>query len=245
MLQFILPKVIAHRGASGDAPENTLVAFQLAKEQGATWVEFDVMLTKDREAIVFHDETVEHKTNGKGKVSDYTLAEILQLDAGNWRGVQFAGCKIPTLKETLNFLAAQKMQMNIEIKPLPGQAEITAKKTIELVQQYWPQSQSTPLISSFNMESLEIAYQINSALPLAWIIHEWRDDFKEQLQRLHCISLHINQKVLTRERVQKVKDADYSILAYTVNDKERAQELFDWGVDGIFTDFPARMLTIQ
>lgn len=92
-MDFELPKIIAHRGASAYKPENTIIAFQNAKELGATWVEFDVMLSADGEAITIHDVMLDRTTSGQGNVADHTYDEISQLDAGRWFAPEFAGEK--------------------------------------------------------------------------------------------------------------------------------------------------------
>jgi len=107
--------VIAHRGASAYAPENTLAAFALAAEQGADWFELDCTLSKDGEVIVIHDDDVERTTGGTGKVADLTLAELKALDAGSWFDPKFAGEKLPTLGEALD-LAKGRIGVYIEIK---------------------------------------------------------------------------------------------------------------------------------
>jgi glycerophosphoryl diester phosphodiesterase len=233
---IIIPRIIAHRGASSIAPENTLIAMQLAAEMGARAVEFDVSLTKDEEAIVLHDETLQRTTNGKGKVAKTTLQQIKKLDAGSWFAPPYAGMQIPTFAETLRFIATQPLQMNIEIKPTPNCAEITAEKVVQILHRYPPKK--TPLISSFKMQSLRTVYALDKNLPLAWLTHSWRADFEKILEKLHCVSLNINQHVLTKSRVQAVKKAGYYLLTYTVDDPKRAEQLFAWGVDGIFTNVP-------
>ena len=108
--------VIAHRGASAYAPENTLASFRLAKELHADWFELDCTLTKDGEVIVIHDDTVDRVTNGKGSVSSMTLAQLRQLDAGSWKDLQFAGERLPTLAEALDLAKEERIGVYIEIK---------------------------------------------------------------------------------------------------------------------------------
>ena len=117
--------VVAHRGFSGAAPENTLAAFRKAIEAGSDMIELDIQLSKDGKIVVIHDETLERTTDGQGRVADRTFPEIRKLDAGSWFGSQFSGEKIPTLQEVLE-LAKGKVLVNIEIKnPAHGQYPIT------------------------------------------------------------------------------------------------------------------------
>lgn len=242
---FVPPKVIAHRGACGYAPENTLIAMQAAADLGATWVEFDVMLTHDKEAIIMHDETLNRTTNGRGRVADTTWSAIEKLDAGSWFDKKFAGAKVPSFEELLIYLRNLNMHINVEIKPTPGKEIITAEKTMEILERYWAITESVPLISCWREEGLQTVYNINPTLLLGFISDKWLRNWQDKLEMLHCVSLHINHKVLNPARVEAVKKAGYFILAYTVNDPKRAQELFEWGVDGVFTNVPDKLLQLN
>src|SRR5438445_1086012 len=118
-----MSRLIAHRGASALAPENTLAAFRKAGEIGAKWVEFDVMLAADGEAVVIHDDTLDRTTNAKGNVCDYPYSYLQTLDAGSWFNPQFSHEKIPTLAEVIGVLRHCKLAANIEIKPSVGKEE--------------------------------------------------------------------------------------------------------------------------
>ena len=107
--------VVAHRGCSGRAPENTIAAFEMALEQGSDMIECDVRLTKDEEVVVFHDRALDRTTNGKGPVEQRTLEELKRLDAGSWFSSKFSGERIPTLSEVLHLLEGRAF-LNIELK---------------------------------------------------------------------------------------------------------------------------------
>jgi glycerophosphoryl diester phosphodiesterase len=128
--------VAAHRGLKSDYPENTLLAFQKALESEVDMLEFDLRLSKDGVVMVIHDETLERTTNGSGQVSDYTCAELKQLDAGAWFGPVFEGLKIPTFEELCRLLAAYpEVLLNVEIKPSPHAKEV-ADKAIAMLEAY-------------------------------------------------------------------------------------------------------------
>lgn len=110
-------EVVAHRGASNDAPENTLAAFKLAREQGADWFELDCRQCKGGEVVVIHDDTVDRTTNGKGKVAELTLEQLQALDAGAWKDARYAGERVPTLKAALE-LADADCGCFVEVKPV-------------------------------------------------------------------------------------------------------------------------------
>src|SRR5437773_1710824 len=109
--------VIGHRGASGHAPENTLAAFRKAVAFGATFIETELQLSRDAHFVAIHDETVNRTTNGRGSVQYLTLAELRQLDAGSWFGSEFAGERIPTLEEILQFSKKNDVVFYLEMKP--------------------------------------------------------------------------------------------------------------------------------
>ncbi|GMU92214.1 MAG: glycerophosphoryl diester phosphodiesterase [Candidatus Hydrogenedentota bacterium] len=115
--------VIAHRGASAYAPENTLASFKKAEEMGADWFELDCMLSRDHEVVVIHDDTVDRTTNGHGYVRDLTLYDLKQLDAGSWKEPEFAGERIPTLAQALDY-AKWKIGVYIEIKSSDDDLEL-------------------------------------------------------------------------------------------------------------------------
>lgn len=243
MFMFSFNKTaIAHRGACGYAPENTLAAMRKAKQLGAQWVEFDVMLTRDNQAIIFHDATLNRTTNGCGKIANTDYLNINKLDAGSWFNREFADEKVPTFVELLNCLQDLKLHINVEIKPTLGRDVDTARKTLFLLNQYWLPNNSAPLVSSGSLKSLQAVREQDKSIALGWITDKWSKNWQTNLNSLNCISLHINHKVLNAARVAAVKQTGCLLLAYTVNDIERAKTLFDWGVDAVFTDFPDRIM---
>jgi len=125
------PPVIAHRGASGYAPENTMASFVKAAQLGIKWVEFDVVLAKCGTPIIFHDETLDRTSNAHGLIDDYTYTQLQAFDAGKWFHPHFSSERIPTLAQVLVFLYEAGMSANVEIKPMPGKEEETVENTLE------------------------------------------------------------------------------------------------------------------
>lgn len=228
--------LIAHRGASALAPENTLCAFRMAKEKGADWVEFDVMLTQDEVAVVFHDETLDRTTNGTGLISEHTLAQIKALDAGEWFNKSFKKERIPTLEETINLLIALDLNANIEIKPCGDTVSKTTKTVLDIIKKNWPQHKPTPFLSSFNLQCLELACSEAPTYPRGLLLDEWREDCCMLAAKYKCMSINLAYRVLTKERIDQMKAAGFLIAAYTVNQKERASHLAQLGVDMIISD---------
>lgn len=239
----IFPPVIAHRGLSGRAPENTLVAFTKAAQTGVKWIEFDVMLAACHTPIIFHDESLLRTTGMKGLVADYSYAHLRTLDAGAWFDLKFAGEKIPSLECVLEWLKNNKMNANIEIKPNPGQEVLTVEQALPLINQYFPQPTSRILFSSFAIDSLRA---VRRALPdahLGYLMHVWNPGWQKICDELSCTTVNINAEILTPERASAIKATGRQIFCYTVNSVATADELYAMGVDAVFSDFPDNILT--
>ena len=238
------PRVIGHRGAAGHAPENTLGGLRKAAELGATWVEFDVALTRDDVPVLLHDETLERTTDGTGKVAERTFQEISRLDAGAWFGDAFAGERIPRLDAAIALLDTLGLCANVEIKPTKGRARKTGRIVGQMIAEKWPKSLRAPVFSSFTTEALAAARETAPMIPRGLLMHRMRRDWRKQAESLECLSVHCNHRILNADRARRIRDAGYHLLAYTVNDAPRALQLADWGVDSVFSDFPDRILAI-
>jgi glycerophosphoryl diester phosphodiesterase len=240
----ILPQIIAHRGASAYAPENTLAAFAKALDLGCRYVECDVMLSADGEPFVFHDEKLKRTTNGKGKLGQVNTAYLQSLDAGRWFARRYRGEKILHLRELLQWLVGANVQANIEIKPFPGTVEQTASVVLAHIQRYWPPNKSLPLISSFELDALKLCRSLAPELPLGLLLDKWNNNWQQTAEDLQCYSVHCNQSILSATRAKQIKQQDFKLLAYTVNHRRIAKKLFAWGVDAVFSDYP-NLLTMR
>jgi glycerophosphoryl diester phosphodiesterase len=232
------PPVIAHRGASGYAPENTIAAFTKAAQLGIQWVEFDVMLAACGEAIVIHDENLNRTTNGFGMVDDYPYSYLRTLDAGAWFDTKFSSERIPTLSQVLEFIKNANMSANIEIKPLPGQDKKTVLQTLKEVALYYPQPSSSILFSSFSIDVLELLKKQAPTANIGLLMHDWLPDWQMICDDFQCISVHVNQDIISPEMAKNIKNTGRSLLCYSVNKPQRAKELYSWGVDAVFSDVP-------
>ena len=235
------PRTIAHRGAGKLAPENTLAAFRLGASFGYSAFEFDVKLSADGKSFLLHDETLDRTTSGRGRADALSLGELAQLDAGRWHSPAFAGEPLPSLASILRFLKANEFAANVEIKPTPGREWETGAAVAIDVKHLWPGPGPLPLLSSFSETALEAARRAVPELPRALLIDVLPGDWLDRLQRLGCIALDSNHRELTEEIITTAHAAGYRVLCYTVNDPERAQTLFDWGIDSIITDAVDRL----
>lgn len=236
---FQFPRIVGHRGASADAPENTLAAFRLAAEQGAGAIELDAKLSADGVPVVIHDDTLDRTTDGHGDVRAHALAALGRLDAGGWFGLRFAGERLPTLESTLKLCLTLGLELNIEIKPCPGRAAETAEKVVADVRRFWPADRSAPLLSCFDPKGLEAARAADAALPRGFLVDDLDEGAIAEAKRLGCVALHVRHQALDQAGVTAIKDASLAPVAWTVNLPARAVELTGWGAVAIITDRPA------
>ncbi len=234
-----IPRIIGHRGARASAPENTLAGIRQGHREGARWVEFDVKLTQDGEAILMHDDTLDRTTDGAGPVREVRLDEIRRLDAGLRFGPAWRGERVPTLAEALDVLAELDMGFNLEIKPCPGRETETARVAVDIVRRRWGTPRPRPIISSFKPAALAAAREAAPELPRGYLVDDLPEDWQSGVDRHACSAVHVGWRKLTRAQVRAVKDAGLPLLVWTVNEKPRARELLDWGADALITDCPA------
>ncbi len=232
-------RVIAHRGASGYAPENTLIAFAEAAELGARWVEFDAKLTRDGIPIIFHDDTLKRTTDGKGPVALCDLEDLKRLDAGAWFGGMFRGEAIPTLGEALSLLGGYGLCANVEVKPCPGREAETGRVVASALENH---GLGGLLLSSFSVPALKAARDETPGLARALNVDAVPEDWRDRLTDLNCGALHCNYKKLNRAQAGIIQESGFDLRCYTVNDPGRAEKLFGWGVRSVFTDYPDRLL---
>ncbi len=239
-----LPSIIGHRGAAGHAPENTLASIRTAATLGAAWVEFDAMLTGDGEIVLIHDERVDRTTDGNGRVAAMDLAVLRRLDAGSWFDPKFAGERIPTLGEAAALLADLGLGANVEIKPASGHERATGRAVGEFLANEWPEGLLAPILSSFSEEALDAARLAAPNVPRGLLVGRVPADWRGRLERLGCAGIHCAQKQLRPDQAEAILTAGIRLLAYTVNDADRARTLLGWGVEAVFTDYPDRLRDI-
>ncbi|MBM4331722.1 MAG: glycerophosphodiester phosphodiesterase [Deltaproteobacteria bacterium] len=236
--------VIAHRGFSGEAPENTLAAFQKAIEVGSDMLELDVHLSKDKEVVVIHDETLERTTNGQGRVADLTLKELKKLDAGFRFAPQFSGERIPALKEILE-LARGRLPVNIEIKnPSHSQYSITELTDRALLEVKKAGMLPEVIFSSFDPVALERIKEREPGARVALLCHrDWILLQEVTLGKPYSV-LNLRRNFLTREKIAKIHQEGMKVNVYTVDSEEEMEQFIGWGIDGIITNQPDRLIKI-
>jgi glycerophosphoryl diester phosphodiesterase len=236
--------VIAHRGFSGAAPENTIAAFKKAIDLGVDMIELDIHLSKDGQIVVIHDDTLNRTTNGKGKVTSYTLNELKRLDAGSWFGSQFSGEKIPTLKEVLE-LTRGKMLLTIELKKGdmgPYTMTDLADRSLQEVEKAGMLNQV--IFASFDPSAIDRIRGKNPKIPVALIYNQsWT--FPQEVTGGRPVSiLSCSGKVLTQTNISNAHQRGMKVMAWTLNTEEHMQRFLNMGVDGIITDYPDFLIKI-
>jgi glycerophosphoryl diester phosphodiesterase len=232
------PLVLAHRGASAYAPENTLAAFKLAIEMGADGVELDVTLTQDGIPIVIHDDTVDRTTNGgKGTVKDLTLAQIQQLDA-SYKFDKYRGEKIPTLAQVLQAIAKTHV-VNIELKSTTLKTDGIEAATLAVIEETG--TANNVIISSFNPFALQRMYALDPKLPRGLL---YAPNLPLYLRRAwlrplaHTTAMHPECSMIDAKYIAWAKSKGLKVNTWTTDDPAEMKRLLNLGVDAIMTNKP-------
>jgi glycerophosphoryl diester phosphodiesterase len=233
--------VVAHRGSSGSAPENTVAAFEMALESGADIIECDVRLTRDEEVVIFHDRTLDRTTNGGGPVQDKTLEELKRLDAGSWFSSKFKGEGIPTLSEALQFLDGRAF-LNIELKADARDHQTNVRlenRVLETVIDARAEHQI--FLASFNHRLMREIKVRNPELSTA-IIYKAVRDFASRPSRLvsraQANAFVCGRWWLKRKLLQDLEDHHIPLFVYTVDRERDVERMIRLRVNGVITNFP-------
>ena len=233
--------IVAHRGSSGTAPENTLSSIQAAVDAGSQMVEIDVQFTKDSQVIVFHDDVLGRTTNGTGQVKSSTLLDLKKLDAGSWFAPEYEKETIPTLEEALSILK-DKLYVNIEIKsPKPGEpASARMAKTVETVLELKMEDQT--LFSSFHHPTLAQLKKKYPQLHIAAINVPGDGRLPSDIAKsTGCEGFVCSVHELTKKRVNDATSHGIFVGVYTINREQDFQTAMNYGVKALVTNFPARV----
>ena len=230
------PLVIAHRGASMYAPENTIAAFELAVEMGADAIELDTMLTADGIPVVIHDQSLERTTNESGNVSSMTVAEIKLLDAGSRFYVRFAEEKIPTLEEVFSAVG-NKILINVELKNYTSPFDRLPETVVALVMKKGLSDRV--LLSSFNPIALIKAQRASEEIRRAALIGGGPKIARGIIEAFtDYFALHPEVSLVNQGVVDKHHAAGHQVNVWTVNEESEMMKLLSMGVDGLITDKP-------
>lgn len=237
-----LPVIIAHRGSSDFAPENTLAAFQKALKDGAHAIELDVRLTKDKEIVVIHDSKLDRTTNGYGKVEETYLKDLKKYDAGSWFNPIYSSERIPTLEEVFKLLK-KKIGINIEIKPKLKYPDVMVKKCVELIEKY--SLHKCVLISSFEHSLVSKVKKLDERISTG-ILYSPMTHFGKSVVKLaksnYADFVIISRNYTKEELVKKVHKANLYCFVYNVNNRHHLKTMLNFKIDGIITNSPKSII---
>ncbi|GEP76931.1 glycerophosphodiester phosphodiesterase family protein [Staphylococcus carnosus] len=246
-----MKKIYGHRGVPSLAPENTIASYETAaKIPGLKWIEIDVAITEDEQLIIIHDDYLDRTTSISGEISDTSYEIIKNASAGYWFDKKFSEEKVLTFSEFIDVANELKLNVNIELKGTTG------KNGPKLFKSYVHQltklmdrfdSNIEILFSSFNIPLLKTIQEVMPEYPRAVLYEKcaFYEDWRTVLDFCDTKILHLEEIGLTENLVKIIKSEGYTLNVYTVNEKDRANQLFRWGVDGIFTDVAQHLVHLQ
>ena len=233
--------IFGHRGLSSLAPENTMAAFRCAVDHQVKWVEADVDVIADGTVIICHDSTLDRTTNRTGRYDDLTAADLAGIDAGGWFSPRFVGEPLPALSDLIDLMNDSGLNANIEIKPNETGKEATLRLIDGVITQLERLRPDVKVIvSSFSHLLLHLFKQRAPEVPVG-CLYESRalsGDWRSTLEIVGADYIHPEDSGLTRQQVQEFRAEGYGVNVWTVNSPSRANELFNWGVTGVFSDVP-------
>ncbi len=255
-------EIIAHKGASGLAPENTIAAFEIALDLGVDMIEIDVRHTKDEEIIVFHDQFLDRVTKDSlgnqvtGDVHDYTFEELRQFEVGSWFDSRFSDQKIPSLREVLDLIDG-RCKVLIEIKHMdhPHYHDFS-DKLVDIVRSE-RNGFDWVILQSYEDKYLEEAHAYDDRIqtkklligedsaPLIAFYVETRVHLGRSEKHEQLMALNPHYKTLSPRRVFRMHARGYKVYTYPVNERKEMIKCLNMGVDGIITDFPNRLIQIK
>ncbi|MEC5422324.1 glycerophosphodiester phosphodiesterase [Virgibacillus sp. C22-A2] len=229
-------QILAHRGASKLAPENTMPAFELAYFQEAEGIETDVQLTKDNIPVLIHDEHVKRTTDGAGYIKDLAFHQLKELDAGSWFSQKFSGTRIPSLEEFLHWAQNKRLHVNIELKNNKIDYKNIESIVYEMILHYQLLDRTT--ISTFNSNSLKRMRDFDNNLSVALLTSKRNKNIVAYSKTIGADAIHVKYRSLSKPLIEHSHQENMAIRVFTVNRFAHIMKCFNYGCDGIITDIP-------
>lgn len=230
-------RLIAHRGASHVAPENTIAAFAEAGRQGVRWVEFDVSLLGDGTPVIHHDGTLDRCTDASGPLSSIGLADLAEIDAGARKDPRYAGERIPVMEDALDWLGANGFHANLEIKTHGGDAEHHAALVAAALDAR-PWTRDRVIVSSFTLDALEALRRRMPDQPLAVLWHAPPVDWARSVMMMRAAAVHVSWTSAQPHFLADAAALGVSVRLFTVNDPDAAAVWRQPGLTGVISDHP-------
>ena len=230
--------LIAHRGASVHAPENTLTAVRMAKDMGARWIETDVRLTADGALVMVHDETLDRTTNGGGPVLMATLDGLRSLDAGSWFSPEFAGETVPTLREFIAFIRTEGLNLQLELKQAFGLEEQLVRQVRDALVETWPFGERDLFLSGFSERCMRLAAEVLPQVPRCLAVTVTPEDPALRLSETGCQIMLLQNDYLDDAALERLDRSGIEFAVATINDRQRAERLLGGGAQSVLSDDP-------
>ncbi|MCY8235740.1 glycerophosphodiester phosphodiesterase [Bacillus inaquosorum] len=239
-----MTKIFAHRGASGQFPENTMLAFEKGIEAGADGIELDVQLTKDGRIVVIHDERLDRTTSLKGFVKDTAYDVIKTANAAANHNQMDNDIKVPLLEDVLSWAEKKNFLINIELKNSVIRYEGMEEKVLEAVKRF--NIEERVILSTFNHESLALCARLAPHIERAALTSDVLYQADRYITSIPASGYHpkLNSPATADKVLKKMRNSSIKVRPYTLNRPEDMKRLFEAGADGIFTDFPAKALAL-
>ncbi|CDC78992.1 putative uncharacterized protein [Clostridium sp. CAG:465] len=225
----------AHRGASAYSPENTMISFRKALQLGANGIELDLQRTKDEKIVIFHDKNIDKKSNGKGKISDYTYKELLDFDFGSWFDIKYKDERIVLFENFAKEFLSKNLTFAIELKQ-----EGIEKDVLDIIKKY--ATYDDIYITSFNFNALNNVRAIDSNIKLSWLIEDRINiDNISKLLEINGIQICPNAEDVTIEDIKLANKSGVRVRLWGVSNEDIMRKAFNFNIDGMTVNFPDKL----
>ena len=225
----------AHRGASAYSPENTMISFRKALQLGANGIELDLQRTKDGKIVIFHDKNIDKKSNGKGKISDYTYKELLEFDFGSWFDIKYKDERIVLFENFAKEFLSKNLTFAIELKQ-----EGIEKDVLDIIKKY--ATYDDIYITSFNFNALNNVRAIDSNIKLSWLIEDRINiDNISKLLEINGIQICPNAEDVTIEDIKLANKSGVRVRLWGVSNEDIMRKAFNFNIDGMTVNFPDKL----
>ena len=230
--------IYAHRGASAYAPENTKIAFEKAIELKANGIELDLQKTKDGKIVIFHDNSIDKKSNGLGKIEEYTYQELLKLDFGSWFDDKYENEKIVLFEDFARDYLNKDLTFAIELKVLGIE-----KETLDIINKY--KAHNNIYITSFIYEALENVRKIDSNIKLSWLIEDSiSKDNIEKILKINGTQICPKANLVSKEDIEIANNNGLGVRLWGINDEEIMKKVYKLNIEGMTVNFPDKLIEL-
>ncbi|MBQ2937995.1 MAG: TIM barrel protein [Clostridia bacterium] len=229
----------AHRGASSYAPENTIKSYDLGIEMGATGIELDLQRTKDGKIVVFHDDKLDNKSNCKGKIEDYTYAELLKYDFGSWFDEKYKNEKIVLFEDFAKKYFDKNLTFAIELKGIGFEQEV-----IDIINKY--KKHNSYYITSFKYEALKNIYNIDKNIKKSWLIQtKINNEVIEKANEIELSQICPSAEIVDEEQIKLANDNGFGIRIWGVLNTDLMEKVYRYNIEGMTVNFPDKLKDLK